>query len=102
MKLFILAEEVTPVESLLIALVCILIVFAMLALLWGIVALFRLLPKKQQKTEESRPVVISDNKKTLKLEDITDDDMMVAALVATIEYHNETGKDVKVTSIKEL
>ena len=36
------------------------------------------------------------------MEDIKDDDMMAAALVATIDYHEETGENVRVVSIKEI
>ena len=85
----------------LIALVCIIIVFAMLALLWGIVALLKFIPAKKEKVkEEQAPVKNAEPK--LRLEDIKDEDMMVAALVATIDYHEETKKDVRVVSIKEL
>lgn len=87
-------------NSLLIALVCVLIVFAMLMLLWGIIALFKFLPKPKEK-EEAKPTT-NVSKPSLKMEDITDEDMMVAALVASIDYHNETKQDVKVVSIKEL
>ena len=40
--------------------------------------------------------------KALTMEDIKDDDMMAAALVATIDYHEETGENVRVVSIKEI
>jgi len=33
---------------------------------------------------------------------ITDDDMMAAVLVATIDYRNEIKKDVKVVSVREV
>lgn len=85
----------------LIAIVCIIIVFLMLALLWGIVELFRLLPEPKKQTEPQ----VTPNvqvRKAISMADIKDDDMMVAALVATIDYHNETKQDVRVVSIKEL
>lgn len=89
-------------EACLISLICILIVFGMLAILWGIVSLFKFIPagKKKEELPAVKKAVVS--KPTLKLEDIKDEDMMVAALVATIEYHNETKKDVHVVSIKEI
>ena len=89
-------------QSLLIAAVCILIVFAMLMLLWGIISLFKFLPKGKEKQEETKPEVASTPNKRLQLEDIKDDDMMVAALVAAIDYRNETKEDVRIVSIKEL
>ena len=36
------------------------------------------------------------------IDDIKDDDMMAAALVATIDYHNEVKQDVRVKTIKEV
>jgi hypothetical protein len=90
-------------ETLLIALVCIIIVFLMLALLWGIVSLFRFLPKPKEKVvEEKTTPVKSLERKPISVEDIKDEDMMVAALVASIEYRNEVKEDVRVVSIKEL
>ena len=95
-------------ETLLIAVVCMLIVFAMLALLWGIVALtsFLLNLRKQKNisVDENLKVNVDEynDTKSLTMEDIKDEDMMVAALVATIEYHNEVKEDVRVVSIKEL
>lgn len=42
------------------------------------------------------------NKQPISLSDIKDDDMMVAALVASIDYYNEIKKDVRIMSIKEI
>lgn len=95
-------------ETLLIAVVCMLIVFAMLALLWGIVALtsflLNLRKGKNISANENLKVNVDEynDTKPLTMEDIKDEDMMVAALVATIEYHNEVKEDVRVVSIKEL
>ena len=36
------------------------------------------------------------------IDDIKDEDMLVAALVATIDYANEFGNDVVLTSIKQI
>lgn len=91
-------------DACLVALVCIIIVFAMLALLWGIVSLFNFIAPKEKaslKQEEKQPIAIAP-KKALTMADITDDDMMAAALVATIDYHNETNENVRVVSIKEI
>lgn len=88
----------------LIALVCIIIVFGMLALLWGIVSLFKFLPAPALKKEEAsaKPKNVQQIRKALKMEDIKDENMMVAALVASIDYHEETKEDVRVTAIREL
>ena len=47
--------------------------------------------------EEKQPVVVER-----KSVEIADDDMMAAVLVATIDYRNETKKDVKVVSVKQI
>lgn len=89
----------------LVVVVCILIVFAMLALLWGIVSLFKFIapkPKKEKEQAKEEATPVSQTKQGIKLEDIKDDDMMVAALIATIDYHDEIKQDVRVVSIKEL
>ncbi len=91
-------------QCLIIAAICMAIVFLMLMLLWGIVALFKFLPKNKEK-----PAVVEENnsntnapKEYISVEDIKDEDMMVAALVATIDYHDEVKEDVRVVSIKEI
>ena len=90
-------------QCLIIAAICIAIVFLMLMLLWGIVALFKFLPKNKEK-----PALVEENKAAsapkeyISVEDIKDEDMMVAALVATIDYHDEVKEDVRVVSIKEI
>jgi hypothetical protein len=53
--------------------------------------------------EVAAPVVSTPQPRpSLKLEDIKDDDMMAAALVATIDYYEETKQDVRVVSIKQI
>ena len=99
------ARYITFGEGAVVTVVCILIVFLMLALLWGITALLKVVNKKKEEEhehEEVNPVLVEEPKKVFTINDIKDDDMMAAALVATIEYHNETKKDVRVVSIKEI
>ncbi len=93
------------VQAILVALVCIVIVFSMLALLWGLVSLLRFFvpkQKEQAKTVEAPKAAPTPVKKAISLEDIKDEEMMAAALVATIDYHEETQEDVRVVSIKEI
>ncbi len=97
------AEYIGYGESGLVVLVCMIIVFLMLALLWLIVSLFRYFAPKEEEHDETESVVpVVETRQPLKLEDITDDDMMAAALVASIDYHNEIKEDVRVVSIKEI
>ena len=88
-----------------IVLICITVVFLMLVLLSVIVKAFKFIPNKKETKKESvskpQPVV-SAPQKAFTMEDIKDEDMMVAALVATIDYHNETKEDVRVVSVKQI
>lgn len=100
------AKYISYGEGGLVVLICIIIVFLMLALLCGIVSLFKFISpkKKEMKKNDDANVVLSqvEPAKPFTMEDITDDDMMAAALVATIDYHNEIHEDVRVISIKEI
>ena len=79
----------------LIVFVCIAIVFTILAILAFIVSGFKLVSPKAKKAPIPEATKFT-------MESITDPDMMVAALVATIDYHDETKKDVRLVSIKQI
>lgn len=97
------ARFINFAEGAVVTVICILIVFLMLALLFGVTSLIKYVNKKKaENVEEQKPIVQEQPKKSFTMDDIKDDDMMAAALVATIEYHNETKKDVRVVSIKEI
>lgn len=98
------AYYITFLDAILVTIVCILIVFLMLVIIMGLVMLLRFIAPKQatNKEEPAKPVVKAEPKKQFKLENIKDEDMMVAALVATIDYHDETNEDVRVVSIKQI
>lgn len=89
--------------------VCILVVFAVLIILALFINLIQYFnPKKKEATEaaqlEKREEVTYKKivRKYISLEDIKDDDMMAAAIVATIDYHDETHEDVRVISIRQI
>lgn len=79
------------------------LVFLILGLIIAITYVIGLLIQKFAKTETveetNTPAVASASAKTV---DIPDDDAMAAVLVASIDYRNETKKDVKVISVKEI
>lgn len=105
MKWFLANAEVSFIDSLSITAICVLIVFLMLILLALVVAAFQFFfGKKEEPVVEEEVVspVTYAQPSSLKLEDIKDEDMMVAALVATIDYHEETKEDVRVVSIKQI
>ena len=97
-------EDISFIEGELVTVICVLIVFAMLILLALAVALFQFIKGGDKKVEEVAAPVVStpQPRPSLKLEDIKDDDMMAAALVATIDYYEETKQDVRVVSIKKI
>ena len=103
--LIVCAKYITLADAGIVAGVCIAIVFLMLILLCLIVSAFKYLPSKKEEKKETvvkpQPVV-SAPQKAFTMEDIKDEDMMVAALVATIDYHNETNEDVRVVSVKQI
>ena len=84
-------------EGLFISIFSITIVFLIIVLISVVIRLFEHFKEKSVKIIE--PI---ETKKALKIEDITDPDMMVAALVASIDYQSITKGDVRVTSIKEI
>lgn len=92
-KNFSILDGLTP------ALIAILIVFAVLVVIILCVNLLKLANKKEESVEEKQ---VEAPKKPFTIEDITDEDMMVAALIATIDYASETKKDVRLVSIKQI
>jgi Na+-transporting methylmalonyl-CoA/oxaloacetate decarboxylase gamma subunit len=87
------------------SLVAIAIVFLVLALLVIIVSLMSKINfEGKKKAEVAAPVAqpVAPQKK-FSAEDIKDEDMMVAALVATVDFIEETKKtDARVVSIKQI
>ena len=108
MEMIILANskyiDMTFADACLVALVCVAIVFGMLALLWAVVSAFKLVvPKEKAVTKETKPVaVVAAPQKAFTAADIKDEDMMVAALVASIDYREETKENVRVVSVKQI
>jgi hypothetical protein len=87
-------------KEILISIVCILVVYAMLYLLTLCVRPLKFLKDKPEKIEEDDALL--EEKKTFGIEDITDEDMMVAALIAAIDCRETSHTDVQVKSIKEI
>ena len=57
---------------------------------------------KHIELKEKKPLIVQEVKKKISIEDIKDEDMMVAALIASIDYQQVTKGDVQVVSIKEI
>ena len=62
----------------------------------------RKIVKNEKPLETKKENQQTSVKKTVKNTEIKDEDMMVAALIATIDYTNETKKDVRLVSIKQI
>jgi glutaconyl-CoA/methylmalonyl-CoA decarboxylase subunit delta len=85
--------------GILLSIFCIVIVYAILYLITLAVSPLKYLKVKApviEPVDELRPET------PFRIEDIKDDDMMVAALVASIDCREATHQDVHVTSIKEI
>jgi len=85
-------------NGLLISFFSILVVYLILYLITLSVEPLKNIKEKTQlsKTQEPEPL------KKFSIEDIVDEDMMVAALVASIDFREASHTDVRVISIKEI
>lgn len=101
-------DEVKIGESILISIISIVIVFAVLFLIIIIIELLQKLIFAKQKPEANKVEASKASTKQVAKKDVTnnteikDEDMMVAALIATIDYANETKQDVRLVSIKQI
>lgn len=64
--------------------------------------MFKFFSKKKENNDLVNTEVENIVKKQVSIEDITDEDMMVAALIASIEYQEETQTDIRLVSIKQI
>ena len=100
-----LADEILGLgDGALYSIICILVVFSVLAIIilasYGSSKLVDYIQTKNAK-EVTEQVPVSQTKE-VKNTNITDDDMMAAVLDATIDYRNEIKKDVRLVSVKEV
>lgn len=93
-------QNIGLLEGLLFSVVAILIVFVVLVL---IILCVNLLSKIKFKEKAKPAVAVAQSVKKLTIDDIKDEDMMVAALIATAEFVEETKeKDARLVSIKQI
>ncbi len=83
-----------------VAIASIALVFAILAIIIVIAYIAGVIVDKKaaSKVEEPKKEVVAEKKSV----NVSDEDAMVAVLVASIDMRNETKKDVKLVSIKEI
>ena len=82
-------------EAFLIAVVAILIVFFVLAV---IIFITWVMQKGMEKIDAKTNILPREENKILS----EDENAVVASLVATMEFYRETGKDVRIVSIKRI
>ena len=88
-------ESMNVGEAILVAIVAILIVFLVLSIIIFITWLFQ---KGMEKIDARTNILPKEENKILS----EDENAVVAALVATMEFYRETGKDVRIVSIKRI
>ena len=88
-------EHMSIGEAFLVALVAIIIVFMVLAI---IILVTWVMQKGMEKIDAKTNILPREENKILS----EDENAVVAALVATMEYYRETGKDVRIVSVKRI
>lgn len=107
MVLLIDGTNTTLSEGALYALLSIVMVFAVLLIIIGITSLiFKLMGLFELKAEldaqKTHDVRTIEAPKTPEKPVIEDEDMMAAVLVATIDYRNQIGKNVRLVSVRKV
>ena len=88
-------ESMNVAEALLVAVIAIFIVFLVLAI---IIFITWTMQKGMEKFDASTNILPRDENKILS----EDPNAVVAALVASMEFYRETGKEVRIVSIKRI
>ncbi len=89
----------------LVSILAILLVFSILAIIIAVTFVVgKGIEKYSLKTSEIKTEVVATKAQSEQKQnaDLSDEDAVVAALVASIDYRNEIKKDIKVVSIKEI
>ena len=95
MNVLAVSNDLNAGEALLVALISILIVFLVLSV---IIFVTWLMQKSMEKINAKTNILPKEENKILS----EDENAVVAALVATMEFYRETGKDVRIVSIKRI
>jgi flagellar basal body-associated protein FliL len=88
-------EAMTVSEAILVALIAIVIVFSALVI---IIFITWVMQKGMEKIDALTNILPREENKILS----EDENAVVASIVATLELHRETGKDVRIVSIKRI
>ena len=88
-------ENINVGQAFLVALIAILIVFLVLSV---IIFVTWIMQKSMEKIEAKTNILPREENKILS----EDENAVVAALVASMEFYRETGKEVRIVSIKRI
>lgn len=91
------SENITLLETLEVTIISMLIVFSILIILSIVVGLFKYLPKSDRINKKYKR-----KKRSFVNFDKMDEDMQVAALIATIDYREQVKCEVRLKSIKRI
>ncbi len=105
--MFLANENISAIDGTLFSVIAMVIVFLVLAILVICVGILSQLKYNEAKKGQDQPVAaptpVAAPQKAFTMNDITDEDMMVAALVATADFIEETKEtDVRVKSVKQI
>ena len=89
------SENMTVGEAFLVALIAIFVVFLVLVI---IIFVTWILQKSMEKIDAKTNILPREENKILS----EDENAVVAALVASMEFYRETGKEVRIVSIKRI
>ena len=95
MNVLFVSKDLNAAEGLLIAVIAILVVFLVLSV---IIFVTWLLQKSMEKINAKTNILPKEENKILS----EDENAVIASLVATMEFYRETGKDVRIVSIKRI
>ena len=102
MNLF-LNDTLTTGNNILHTILSIIIVFAVLAaIITGYYFISKLIDRSENKITKEEPAPSKQVTYKQRNTNITDDDMMAAVLVATIDFRNEIKEDVRLVSVREI
>lgn len=93
-------SKIEIVDGLVFALFAILMVFSVLVIIIAITSFISYLINKFAKKEVTKE--IKEERKVAKNLNIEDDDMMVAVLIASIDYQNKIKQDVRLTNVRRI
>lgn len=93
-------SKIEIVDGLVFSLFAILMVFSVLVIIIAVTSFISYLINKFAKKEVTKE--IKEERKVAKNLNIEDDDMMVAVLIASIDYQNEIKQDVRLTNVRRI